>query len=380
MIPIIYAAGTTNFDNIGLGTLPDCISAKAVRERNGENTLTIEYPSDGENFKLIKVQRIILADVGDDLQPQPYDIVHVTAPIDGHVTIECEHVSYRLNWYPITGFDPGAGARVKRADELMEILRTSCVLYPGFLFSSDIELSNGAAYDYYRDPVPFKTALFGMTGSVLDIFGGEYVFDRFRVKLLKNAGSDNGVRVRYGKNISKLTQDVDLSSAAASVLAFWAKTDHETGATTTVYSTPQVISSPKASNFATDRIKIVDCTAEFEEQPTDTQVTIWAKNYITENAVGSPSVSVDVSFVPLSQTLDYAATADLEKVGLCDSVTIEVPSMGIDVKAKVTKVTYNVLLERYDSIEIGTAYQRLADTIFSLGQGIFKNGKLKLGR
>ena len=380
MMPIIYAAGTTIFNSIGLGTLPDCISATAVRERNGENTLTIEYPSDGENFNLIKVQRIIMAEAGDDLQPQPYDIVHVTSPVDGHVTIECEHVSYRLNWYPVAGFTPEAGARVKRADELMKLLWNTCVLNPEFHYASDIELTSGAAYDYYRDPVQLKTALLGMTGSVLDIFGGEYVFDRFQVKLLKSAGSDNGVRVRYGKNISNLTQDIDLSSTASAVLAFWAKTDNDTNATTTVYSTPQVIDSDNADSFATQRIKIVDCTSEFDSQPSSLQVTAWAKEYISQNDVGSPTASVEVSFVSLGQTLDYAATAELENVALCDTVTVEVPSMEIDVKAKVTKVTYNVLTERYDSIEIGTVSQKLADTLFSLGRGIFKNGQLRLGR
>ncbi len=380
MIPIIYAAGTTVFNSIGLGTLPDCISATATRERNGENTLTIEYPSDGENFNLVKVQRIIMAKAGDDLQPQPYDIVHVTSPIDGHVTIECEHVSYRLNWCPVVGFTPAAGARVKRADELMEILRNACVSYPTFYFESDIELTNGAGYDYYRDPVQLKTALLGMTGSVLDIFGGEYVFDRFQVKLLKSAGSDNGVRVRYGKNISKLTQDIDLSNTATAVLAFWAKTDNDTNVTTTVYSTPQVVESDNADSFVTERVKIVDCTSDFDSQPSDLQVAVWAKEYITQNGVGNPTASVEVSFVSPGQSLDYAATAELEKVALCDTVTVEVPSMEIDLKAKVTKVTYNVLTERYDSIEIGTVTQKLADTIFSLGRGVFKNGQLKIGR
>ena len=70
-----------------------------------------------------------------------------------------------------------------------------------------------------------------------------------------------------------------------------------------------------------------------------------------------------VSFVDLSQSPEYASFSALEAVNLCDTVKIYHKDLDIDIKAKVIKTTYDVLRERYTSIELGSPRANFADVI-----------------
>ena len=70
-----------------------------------------------------------------------------------------------------------------------------------------------------------------------------------------------------------------------------------------------------------------------------------------------------VSFVHLWQSPEYRSIAALEKVSLCDTVTVRHQTLGVDIKAQVIKTVYNTLSERYESIELGSAKANFASTI-----------------
>ena len=55
--------------------------------------------------------------------------------------------------------------------------------------------------------------------------------------------------------------------------------------------------------------------------------------------------------------------AGLASASLCDTVSVEFPRYGISVKAKIIKVVYNTLKERYEEAEIGKAKSRLSQTV-----------------
>src|SRR5699024_6608778 len=79
-----------------------------------------------------------------------------------------------------------------------------------------------------------------------------------------------------------------------------------------------------------------------------------------------------VSFVQLEQTEEYKDLALLEKCDLCDTVTVQFEKLGVNAKAKIVKIVTDVLLERYDSVEIGDARTNIADTISDQQQEIQK--------
>ena len=85
--------------------------------------------------------------------------------------------------------------------------------------------------------------------------------------------------------------------------------------------------------------------------------------YAAANDINSPTVSMTVSFVDLSQSPEYASFSALESVSLCDTVQIYHKDLNINIKAKVIKTVYDVLRERYTSIDLGSPRANFADVI-----------------
>jgi hypothetical protein len=90
-----------------------------------------------------------------------------------------------------------------------------------------------------------------------------------------------------------------------------------------------------------------------------------ANAYMVVNNIGVPKVSIEVSFVQLSQTEEYKDIAPLETVGLCDYVHIYFEKLGVSATAKVVRTEYDTLLDRYNKIELGDAKSTFGDTIIN---------------
>ena len=213
-------------------------------------------------------------------------------------------------------------------------------------------------------PSVSRAVLGGQEGSILDVYGGEYEWDRFVVKLYQERGRDNGVTIRYGKNLTDINEDSDDSNLATGIYPFW--TDSQGG--NLVVCDPPIINAPGTYDFT--RIITVDFSGEWDEPPTPEQLKARAETYVSANQIGVPKVSLEVSFVQLEQTLDFADLRLLEKVDLCDTVTVQYEALGVDATAKVIRIETDVLRERYNEVELGDARGSLADTIISQGQQI----------
>lgn len=120
------------------------------------------------------------------------------------------------------------------------------------------------------------------------------------------------------------------------------------------------------------RILSVDFSSEIQEKPTERLLKRFASNYINSTSLTSNSVSLSVSFVALWQTEEYKNIAPLERVNLCDTVTVDLKSDNNtnSVKLKVIKTEYDVLAEKYNSIELGNSTSSLSNTISSINNTI----------
>ena len=65
----------------------------------------------------------------------------------------------------------------------------------------------------------------------------------------------------------------------------------------------------------------------------------------------------------MSDTEEYKEIATLQRVNLCDTVTVIHEKLGVEATAKVVKTVFNVLTERYDSIELGNSRTSLSESI-----------------
>ena len=174
--PILYESNETAFASNGLGRLRDCKSCKVTEERNGIYECDFEYPVDGANFDLIQCGRIIGVTHDDSGDIQPFDIVSYTKPIDGVVKFHAVHVSYRQSGIV------AQGSGINSLADAMTMLTSSAQPSNPFTYEADF---TSTAYMASADGTPRSVRQFlgGIDGSILDAYGGEYEFDRFRVIL-----------------------------------------------------------------------------------------------------------------------------------------------------------------------------------------------------
>src|SRR5699024_1883031 len=105
------------------------------------------------------------------------------------------------------------------------------------------------------------------------------------------------------------------------------------------------------------------------EITTVAQLRTRTQRYIIENDVGIPKVNLRVKFIDLAKTLDYKDLKLVEEINLCDLVTVYFNKLDIMQKAKVIKTTWDVLLDRYDSIEIGESRATISDSVNTIVDG-----------
>ena len=347
MIPILYEGTETSFTTNGLGRLSDAITCKVKEERNGSYELEMTYPVSGIHFEDITEGKIILAQPHDGGLTEPFIIYRIEKPINGICTIKGEHISYRLCDIVAMPFTAGT------IQEAFGLIPSKSATSNPFNFTTDIVSSVGYTLDH---PMSVRGMLGGESGSILDTYGqGDYEFSRFDVTLHSERGADNGVTLRYGKNITDLKNVVDMSNVYTGIVPYW--TDGEN----TVVLPEKVILSEHTGDYPFYIIKPVDFSSDYEEQPTEAQLRDRAQRYITNNEGWKIRNNITVSFVALWDTEEYKEIAPLERVNLCDTVHVKYGPLGVDFSTKVVKTDYNVLLERYNSITLGDTYYSLND-------------------
>lgn len=352
MIPILYSPTTTSFTTGGIGKLIDAGSCIVTEERNGSYELEMTYPITGHLYDEIKQRSIIFAKPSPAQSEQPFRVYRITKPLNKVVTIYAAHISYDLSGIPVKNFTS------QSVQAALTSLTTSSVISNPFTFWSD--KTNSGVMEI-ETPTPCRTIL----SNILDVYGGEYEFDKYTVKLHSLRGFDNGVSIKYGKNLTDLEQDENCSNVYTGVLPYW------TGNDTTVSGS--VVNAPGTYDFT--RILPVDFTRDFEEQPSTAQLNNAATNYISANNIGIPEVNLTVSFVHLNQTEEYKNLGIFERVELGDTIKVEFAAMGVSSTARCVKTVYNTLLERYDNVELGEVKKGLADTISSQTSSIIDISK-----
>ena len=359
MIPILMDHSKTlttlaSDNSNGLGVLSECTSCIVKEERNGAFTLEMKLPQSSLHFSDVTVGGVIKAKAREAGDPQLFRIERITKPIQGMVTIYANHISYDLNK---TSVLPFASAGI---NDTLRKLKSN--MRGGQAFSFTTNISNSSSAFISKEPQSARALFGGQQGSLLDVFGGEYLFDNLQVSLLANRGNDNGVTLRYGKNITDLSQEENIENTYTAIQPY--VVDSNENAVLGTLLTVVQSAEPKILNL--------DLSNKFSgnDTPTVAQIDAAAQQYATANNVGVPKVSIKVSFVALWQTEEYKNIAPLERVSLCDTVTVVFEKLGVNAKAKVISTTYDTLRERYTEIEIGDAKSTLASTIKGVNQGV----------
>ena len=361
MKPILFAKDATNFNTNGLGTL-DAISCIVTEERNGLFELELSIAESSLHASEIEMTSIILAKVPDKQDKQAFRVYKITKPINGIFKVFAQHISYQLSFIPCMPFSVLASSTA--CNDTLQGLKTNAVESCPFTFITDV--TTVASYTQ-EAPASIRSRLGGVAGSVLDQFGGEFDWDNYTVSLLAHRGvTVPQVTLRYGKNITDLDQEENIADTITGIVPYWQSSDGET----TVTLPEKVINSPYAASYPFKRTVPYDFSQAFEEEPTQAQLRAKAQAYMNAAGVGIPKVSIKLSFVELADTEEYKDIAPMQQVHLCDNVSVFFEKLNISTTAEIVKFVYDVLLERYDSVEIGSLRSTLSSTINANSEGI----------
>ena len=352
MIPILYDGTETQFQNNGVCRLIDCVSCVVTEERNGIFECEFTYPVTGRHYDLIKEGMIIFATHDDSGEAQPFDIYKRSVPINGIVTFNASHISYRLRYNILNQFETSSCAAAIAA--LAQNSITPCL----FTFTTT---KNVAGTFSVTKPVSIKEILVGEAGSILDVYGtGEYTFDKWSVSLDVNRGVSTPVEIRYGKNLVTVKDEKDSSGAYNAVIPYWASLEDGS-----VVVLPERILYAQDYDSQTDVPMpiVLNLSDRFETEPTETELRTLAQSILDNADDREPYQTIEVDFVNLGDTLDYKDVAPLQQLNLCDTVVVFYPGISAPFRKKITKTVYNVLLEKYDALTLGNAQITLTDTI-----------------
>lgn len=366
MRPVLYTKDETKFVDFGLGEISDAIKIEVTRERNGDYSLYMSYPHDGMFAQTFEKQMQIKADAGARTKWQTFDIVRINKKNNDFIEIYAKHMSYRLDGLSLKPTVSGSGMNALSA---LNLWKNNLIGGETFDVDSDIETISSITWEV--DTIEnARNALGGATGSMLDVYGGEFEFDNNIVKLHKQMGRQAPVVLEYGRNIQEIEADDDDSDQYNSIFPYAKSTvqDSDNTSRDVLTTLPEFyIDGPFIGNYQRRIIKRVDFSSKFDSEknkPTEDKLRDLAKKYVLSNSVGKPSISIDVKFVDLSATLDYADIEILEEVELCDILPLYYPKFGITSDSeKVVKTIYDVINEEYSSITLGTIGESISSTL-----------------
>ena len=356
MIPTLY----DKTGAVKIGDLTDTIECLVEEERNGLFELTMVYPATDSIVESIQQEAIVVADANDYLKNQKFRIYNIRKLMANRIEICARHISFDL------AFDWVDSISIENQSceyALNTIFKNSqfCKNFKGY---SDII----NAQDYKMNKATCLEAIGGERGSIIDTFGtgAEILRDNTEIHVLNRRGRDNDVVIEYRKNLTGLEIEEDTTDLVTRIMPYAVYTSEDNEE---VEVRGDFVDSPLINNFAHPYVKYIDYSDKFEdgEKPTKEKLIELAKKEYINNKLDIPKCNFKIEFIPLSKCVGYEGLED--RINLCDTVTVKDTRYGLDTQAKVIKVTYNTLRDRYESMELGEPKTTLGDIIGGTGDG-----------
>ena len=354
MIPILFKANATKFNTYGIGVLKDCTKCEVTEERNGAFECVLKYPVNGPLYPEIAVERLIKAKPNDTANDQMFRIYRISTPINGEITIYAQHLSYDLSNIAALPWDSGSITAALAMEQLLQNTATS----HNFTCLTD---SSSSTNFHVEKPQSVRACLGGVSGSFLDCWGGEFEWDNYLVRHHKARGQKTGVVIEYGKNMTDMEHDCEISKAYTDLMPYAISTEPD--GTERMITLAEVLLAITDTQLMQPKTLIKDFTDHFEMDATITeeQLREVATAYLENNSLGEILPTLTVKFEPLWKQPDYAAV--LERVSLCDTVIIRHSKLGISSRAKVITTVYDTLAEKYVSVTLGAAQANLLNDV-----------------
>ena len=361
---MIEAYRTDNTDYTKNGDMPLLpINAKVNVELNGTWALESEHPIDDEGrWKYLEEEAVVKCPSfnGDQL----FRIK----------SIEKNDDSVLVKAYPIF-FDSKDDCFLtdirptgKNGQEALNIM-----LAPNKKYSAQSDISRRATA-YYEYMNLMESINGDNANSFLNRWGGEILYDNFKIIVNERVGGDYGVELRYGKNIpaNGITETVDMSEV---VTRIYPKSYNGYKLSGNGYVDSTILSNyptVKAATMKFDNIKMREDAQEDDEEKgvviCDTQADldralteVCKKQF--ESGLDKPKVTIEADMVLLQNTDQYKDYEILETVSLGDTIHCLHNKLGIETDARVIELEYDCLTERVTSVVLGDFKQNYLDKV-----------------
>lgn len=310
--------------------------AKVTKKDNGDYYLELEAGTKYADY--LTSGRIIVADTPQGAQA--FRISGVTKK-SAKVSLRAWHVFYDSKNYLIADsyvVDMTANAALDRLNKATE---------PASVFAT---MSDVQTIDSLRC---VRKSLYEAIQTVIERWGGHLVRDNFRIELRRSIGADNGVTVRYRKNLKELTCEEDWSGVVTKLLPVGADgillNDQDSSASIYVESEQKwPIPYTKTVSFSQSGIKKDDYGKDetaYRKALVD-DLRRQARDYVNANCV--PKVN-------------YTLKADMERVtDIGDTVEVIDERLGVHIQTSVIGFTYDCILGKYTELEFGNFQKTLS--------------------
>lgn len=345
MIPMLYDSTEKEFGRSGvICFLGECISCIVTEELNGIYECEFVYPVTGKYYSEIIEGRFIGSrhdDKPEDIQP--YKIYKKSAPLSGRVTFYAHHLSYGASNViiaPMSGSNPAS---------IMSAFKSNSINANPYTFWSS---KGGNSPFELTVPTSMRTALMGKKDSVLSTYGGEFEFDKWQIKLHGSRGVKTDVTIRYGKNLTGIDQTINTENLYNAIIPYWSGKIEGVDVLIMPEGDDRIVTVEDVSE-----VKPIakDFSSDFKNAPEVSDLIAKAEQVLRDETPWIPKENIKVSFIHLWQTDEYENVASLQRVSIGDKVSVYYPQLGVTAEDfEVIKTVYNVLDERYDSMELGT--------------------------
>lgn len=193
-----------------------------------------------------------------------------------------------------------------------------------------------------------RKSLYEAISTVLERWGGHLVRDNFNIQIRNSIGQDNGVTVRYAKNLKEITCEENWDDVVTKLMPVGK--DGVLLPEMYLYSDTQ---------YALPYTKTVSFSQEIDEEDYETEdayneaiiddLRIQAQNYLEENCV--PKVN-------------YTLKANLEKISdVGDTIAVIDERLGINLITHLIAYDYDCILKQYTELEFGNFQQKLSNLV-----------------
>lgn len=222
-----------------------------------------------------------------------------------------------------------------------------------------------ASTAYYQNKNLIEAICGDDDNAFLNRWGGEVVYDNYKVIIDQKAGNDKGVEILYGKNIAEngISEEVEMRSVVTRIVPKAYNGYQMEG------DTPWV-DSPLIDKYPTIKFRVMifedvkmkaDASEDDEENgviicETQAQLEGALRNKCQEqwkNGIDKPAVSIKVDMVAVENTELYADVKDLVSVSLGDTVHCRNSKLDIVTDARVIELEWDAVKNEIYSVTLG---------------------------